>query len=183
MEEKHDSTLPNRQPRVPTMMPESSPQPNAAARPQMPDRYGGDISCMEAWRKLRQEPVSALVDVRTQAEWNFVGIPDLSSLEKAPLLVEWADFPTGRPIPEFAARLHAALQKAHQMPPPGDREPVLLFLCRSGTRSRSAAQEAAEAGLGTCFNVVEGFEGRVDSSGHRCSIEGWKVVGLPWRQN
>lgn len=151
-------------------------------RREVSDRYGGDISCMEAWRKLRQEPDSALVDVRTRAEWTFVGVPDLSSLEKETVLVEWLDFPDGKPIPDFAGRLREALRQKRGTPQEENRHPTLLFLCRSGTRSRAAAQEAAQAGLGICFNVVEGFEGRVDSSGHRCA-EGWKVVGLPWRQN
>ena len=147
-----------------------------------PERYGGDMSCMAAWRKLRQDATSILVDVRTRAEWNFVGVPDLSSLGKTPVLVEWLGFPDGRPIPDFAARLHMALEAA-----PGglqkDKEPVLLFLCRSGTRSHFAALAAAQAELGRCFNVAEGFEGRVDSAGHRCSVEGWKAAGLPWRQS
>ena len=147
-----------------------------------PERYGGDMTCMDAWRKLRQDADSILVDVRTRAEWNFVGVPDLSSLGKTPVLVEWLDFPDGRPIPDFAARLRMALEEARNGAQAGG-EAVLLFLCRSGTRSHFAALAAAKAGLGRCFNVADGFEGRIDSSGHRCSVEGWKAAGLPWRQS
>ncbi|MGE0096622.1 MAG: rhodanese-like domain-containing protein, partial [Alphaproteobacteria bacterium] len=31
---------------------------------------------------LARDPNSVLVDVRSQAEWSFVGVPDLSSLGK-----------------------------------------------------------------------------------------------------
>ncbi|MCY4031722.1 MAG: rhodanese-like domain-containing protein [Hyphomicrobiales bacterium] len=142
--------------------------------------YCGDISCQEAWDKISNEPATLLVDVRTQAEWSFVGVADLSSVGKIPVLVEWVDFPNARLIADFPGRLRKALEDAN-LPRDGSR--TLLFLCRSGHRSDLAAKAAAEAGLGRCFNIVEGFEGGVDVSGHRGSLEGWKVRGLPWRQN
>lgn len=157
---------------------------NANAGDDFVEGYGGDISCHEAWWKLCEEPACELVDVRTRAEWNFVGVPDLSSISKSTLLVEWLGFPDPSPIPDFAARLKDALRSVSDSGESAEkRSGDLLFLCRSGTRSRAAAMAAADAGLGRCFNVMEGFEGPVDSSGHRCSIEGWKVAGLPWRQN
>lgn len=142
--------------------------------------YCGDISCLEAWDKISNEPTTLLVDVRTQAEWSFVGVADLSSVGKVPVLVEWVDFPNAHPIADFPGRLRKALEDANL---PRDGSGTLLFLCRSGHRSDLAAKAAAEAGLGRCFNIVEGFEGGVDVSGHRGSLEGWKLRGLPWRQN
>jgi len=42
--------------------------------------YAGDIGSVEAWEMMAQNPLAQLIDVRTVAEWNFVGLPDLSSL-------------------------------------------------------------------------------------------------------
>ena len=39
-----------------------------------------------------------------------------------------------------------------------------------------------DAGFANCYNVLEGFEGDKDADGHRGTIGGWKVAGLPWIQ-
>jgi hypothetical protein len=39
------------------------------------------------------------------------------------------------------------------------------------------------AGYSRCFNVSEGFEGRLDPERHRGLVEGWKAAGLPWTQS
>lgn len=144
----------------------------------MTDSVGG-ISCQEAWDKLSNEPTTTLVDVRTRAEWNFVGFADLSSIGKAPLFVEWQEFPSTQPTPDFPGRLREALSAANL---PCDGTCNLLFMCRSGGRSGRAAEATAEAELGHCFNLIEGFEGGLNASGHRNSLEGWRVGGFPWRQ-
>ncbi|HMT49022.1 MAG TPA: rhodanese-like domain-containing protein, partial [Dietzia sp.] len=64
----------------------------------------------------------------------------------------------------------------------GPDTPV-LFLCRSGARSAAAASAATAAGYGPAYNVAEGFEGDPDDTGHRGTVNGWKVAGLPWRQS
>ncbi len=55
--------------------------------------YAGDVTPEEAWRLLEEEGNAVLVDVRTQPEWAFVGMPDLSKVGKQPLLVSWQTFP------------------------------------------------------------------------------------------
>jgi len=30
--------------------------------------------------------------------------------------------------------------------------------------------------------VADGFEGQLDSAGHRNALGGWKAAGLPWTQ-
>ena len=112
--------------------------------------YAGDIGAREAWEKLQADPRAQLVDVRTMAEWNFVGLPDLSSLARQTHCVEWQSFPTGAPNPAFVPQASAAL--------PDKSAPVLL-LCRSGARSRSAAIALTRAGYEQAFNVAGGFEG------------------------
>ncbi len=141
--------------------------------------YAGDISAKESWARLEQDPNALLIDVRTQAEWSFVGLPDLTELSRQPILVEWQTFPPGpAPNPNFVSDLSTALDSAGY----AQGSPI-LFLCRSGSRSRGAAIAATAAGFGPCFNVGDGFEGGLDAERKRGSAEGWKAAGLPWIQS
>lgn len=136
-----------------------------------------DVPSKDAWNRLREDPASLLIDVRTRAEWAFVGLPDLSGLDKEPLLVEWQTFPDNRIDPEFSAALAAQLEQAG-----AQKSTELFFLCRSGGRSRMAAESLAALGFERCRNVSDGFEGRLDTNRHRGNLDGWKVSGLPWVQ-
>lgn len=139
-----------------------------------------DADPLQTWEGLKSDPDAVLVDVRTVAEWSFVGIPDLSSLQRDPILLEWKQFPTMETNEGFAAKL---LEKL------GDQTPSqIYFLCRSGVRSLAAADLmidvfAAQSKNVECFNIVEGFEGDLDSQGHRGMVNGWKVKGCAWRQS
>lgn len=136
--------------------------------------YAGDLSPKEAWNLLESEPSALLVDVRTRAEWTYVGVADLSCLSKKPMLLEWQGFPDGQRNPRFADELEAAGV---------DPNTPILFLCRSGARSAAAARLMTERGYTKCFNISEGFEGDPDAERHRGRVNGWKVRGLPWTQN
>lgn len=135
--------------------------------------YAGDVSPATAWKILSDNNKAILIDVRTRAEWNYVGLPDLESLARKPALLEWQVFPSMQPNPEFVATLSAAVP---------DKATPLLFLCRSGARSAAAAKAMTAAGYSTCFNVTDGFEGPLDAAARRGSAGGWKAAGLPWRQ-
>jgi len=136
--------------------------------------YAGDVSSQEAWEILEREPKAALVDVRTQPEWTFVGVPDLSPLGKRVVTVCWQAYPEMRVNERFAEDIAAAgLSK----------DDPILFLCRSGARSRNAAQALSARGYRACYNVADGFEGGHDAEGHRGTISGWKAAKLPWKQN
>lgn len=143
-----------------------------------PIGYAGDMSASEAYSLLEKDEAAVLVDVRTKAEWAYVGAPDLSSLGKQTLLIEWQEFPSMTLNPNFAATLEKALADKGVAP----NAPV-LFLCRSGARSRAAAIAMTEAGHARCFNIADGFEGPLDKSRHRGAIDGWKAQGLPWSQS
>lgn len=136
-----------------------------------------EVTPLETWDRLRSDPRAVLVDVRTRAEWAFVGLPDLSELSRELLLVEWQSFPDSRVAPDFAERLDAVLEKKG-----ATREDQIFFICRSGGRSRMAADMMAEAGYRRCRNVTEGFEGPLDPSRHRSQVAGWKFAGLAWVQ-
>lgn len=142
------------------------------------DGYAGDVTPLQAWRLLQDEADAVLVDVRTRPEWAFVGIVDLSALAKEPVLLEWQSFPAMDVAADFTARMAEALARKGAGP-----DTALLFICRSGQRSQAAAQAMTAAGHRRCFNVAGGFEGRLDGTGHRGNLEGWKADGLAWRQS
>lgn len=129
--------------------------------------YAGALLPKEAFALLKEVPGATLVDVRTQAEWYWVGrVPGA-------VMVEWSTYPGGARTPDFLGQLQAAV--------PGTAAPV-MFVCRSGHRSHHAAAQATSAGYPNCFNVLEGFEGDRDALGHRNTVGGWRVAGLPWEQ-
>ncbi len=132
-----------------------------------------DISPRATWQELAQDKDAMLVDCRTDAEWNFVGLPDLSDLGKQPVLIPWQVYPSMQVNGAFAEHL----RRAGATP-----ETKLFFICRSGARSLAAGQAAQAAGFPHAFNVADGFEGPVDAEGHRGQVAGWKADGLPWRQ-
>ena len=136
--------------------------------------YAGDVSSKEAWDVLESDAEAVLVDVRTDAEWNFVGIPDLSDLNKGPILIQWLTFPDSNINPQFAEQLEATGV---------DKNAKILFLCRSGQRSAAAARLMTSHGYTQCFNVSDGFEGDPDGERHRSTLNGWRFSGLPWTQS
>jgi len=128
--------------------------------------YAGALTPAEAWQLLELAPGSKLVDVRTRAEWDWVGhVPDA-------IEIEWNQYPGGGRNPNFLAELQRQI----------DPERLIFFLCRSGVRSDSAARVATEAGYSACYNVLEGFEGDKDVNGQRNTVNGWRKAGLPWHQ-
>jgi rhodanese-related sulfurtransferase len=136
-----------------------------------------DVSVKETWDRLKAETKAVLVDVRTRAEWAFVGLPDLSSLSKRPILAEWQTFPDNREDPDFVGRLAASLTEAGV-----EKNATVFFICRSGSRSKRAAEALTTAGFSHCLNVADGFEGPLDGDRHRGRTGGWKAAGLPWAQ-
>ena len=135
------------------------------------------LSVEETWASLQRDPGSILIDVRTNAEWAYVGLPDLSSAGKKPVLVEWQAFPGDRLNAAFVDRLADALAAIG-----ANKDSELFFICRSGGRSLKAARAMAAAGYSRCRNVAEGFEGPLDPNRHRGRLGGWKAKGLPWVQ-
>ena len=140
--------------------------------------YHADASPEEAWQTLAREPGAALVDVRSTAEWAYVGVPDLSGTPAPLLRVEWQTFPSMQVNPSFVETVDAALREAGS----GADAPI-FFLCRSGARSAAAAAAMTAAGYTRCFNLAGGFEGPRDESGHRGTVAGWKAADLPWVQS
>jgi rhodanese-related sulfurtransferase len=146
--------------------------------PEANSAYAGDIDAKDAWSALSDTREAMLIDVRTAAEWSYVGLPSLASIGKAPLLVAWDEFPSGQLVPNFIGRLKAELAKHG-----AGQDAPLYFLCRSGNRSRHAAIAATAAGYGHSYNIALGFEGRLDADRHRGTAGSWKAENLPWVQS
>lgn len=140
----------------------------------------GELLPAQTWACLEEDPNAVLIDVRTKAEWSFVGKPDLSRLNRSVLLVEWARYPDMSVNPRFVEEVREALD--------GSTPSQLFFLCRSGARSMSAARAVSASYVGNrnspnLINVAEGFEGDLDSQKRRGGLNGWKAHGLPWMQS
>lgn len=126
--------------------------------------YAGNIPPQLAWQWV-QEGVGVIIDVRTDAEREWVGfVPDAVGLA-------WKQWPGMQLNPDFDTALRAAV-------PLGKKA---LMLCRSGVRSIAAAKRATELGL-EAYNILEGFEGDPDEHAQRGRKGGWRFHGLPWRQ-
>ena len=126
--------------------------------------YAGDVTGAQASAWM-QEGKAVLIDVRTDAEREWVGVVPGAQA------VTWKQWPGMAMNPNFDAEIQAAV-------PTGMRA---VLLCRSGVRSIAAAKRATELGL-EAYNILEGFEGDVDEQGHRGQKGGWRMRGLPWRQ-
>jgi sulfur dioxygenase len=132
--------------------------------PEPAEGYAGDVSPQLAWRWV-ESGQAVLVDVRSDAEREWVGfVPGAQGLA-------WKQWPGMQMNPHFDEGIrHIA---------PGQ---PLVLLCRSGVRSIAAAKRATELGR-EAYNILEGFEGDADEHGHRGHRGGWRLRGLPWRQN
>jgi rhodanese-related sulfurtransferase len=132
-----------------------------------------NVSPGSTWEALKTDPKAQLVDVRTDAEWSFVGIPDLAVLGKQAVLLQWQVYPSMQRNASFEEQLgQAGFTPEHH----------IYFLCRSGVRSLAAAEAARAAGFPNVYNIADGFEGPPDRAGHRGMTSGWKFARLPWRQ-
>ncbi|MFT5532167.1 MAG: rhodanese-related sulfurtransferase [Burkholderiaceae bacterium] len=130
--------------------------------------YAGAVTPVEAFELLAAHHEVRLVDVRTNAERDWVG--KVSIPESQHLNVQWSLYPGSVPNPHFMDELSAVANK----------ETIIVFLCRSGVRSRHAAKLATESGYLHCFDILEGFEGDRDTDNHRKTVAGWCKAGLPW---
>ncbi len=140
------------------------------------DEYAGDVAATDAWDVLANDADAVLVDVRTQIEWTLIGKPDLSSINKEQIDLQWVT--AQGPNPNFVEELKEALEE-RKVP----TDAPVYFMCQSGGRSKIAAQQCTGLGYTKAYNIAEGMEGDLDEHQHRNSVNGWKVAGLPWTQS
>ncbi len=130
--------------------------------------YAGAVTPQEAYALLQSDAKVKLVDVRTNAERDWIGRVNVAPEQQ--VAVQWNLYPGSTPNPDFLSQLAQV----------ADKDTVLLFLCRGAVRSRHAAKLATENGYANSFDVLEGFEGEKDADGHRKNVNGWCKAGLPW---
>jgi len=123
------------------------------------------VSPTQAFEKLKT-PGTYLVDVRSIAEYYLVGHP--VQAYSIPLTFWNEGLQDLERNENFVRDLQARFRTTD----------VLVFICRSGGRSRKAAEEAQKAGFAEVYSVDEGFEGEKDEKGLR-TVGGWRNRGLP----
>ena len=142
---------------------------------------GGDVQIEsipvdETWARLKRDADAVLIDVRTIAEWAYVGLPDLSSINKQPVLVEWQSFPDDRLNAAFVDRV-----AERSFPSAQSRQRAAFHLSLGRPEPQGCASDGG-GGLCRCRNVADGFEGPLDADRRRGRLAGWKARGLPWVQ-
>ena len=137
------------------------------------DSNAQNITSVECFDKLSEIFNSYLIDVRTKPEWEFIGIPDLSSLNKKTIFISWHVYPQMKINSFFENEVIESNIKKNDK---------LFFICRSGGRSFHAAKFLAHSGYNYCYNVSDGFEGDKNKLNKRSTINGWKFNNLPWKQ-
>ena len=123
-----------------------------------------EIDSKTAFEILKFKNTSYLIDVRSKMEWDNFGVVDLSIIKKTPLKIEW-------PFEIDKNFLKIYNQKLTENFLFSDD---LIFICRSGIRSRIAAKLSINFGYESVFNICDGFEGKDDG------YSGWKSNNLPW---
>ena len=131
------------------------------------------ITSVNCFTILSKVSNSFLVDVRTKPEWEFVGVPDLSTLNKKPIFISWHEYPDMNVSNNFQKHILRRNIK---------KKDFIFLMCRSGQRSMSAAKYLTSCGYIYCYNVSDGFEGDKNIVNQRSTINGWKYNKLPWKQ-
>ncbi len=130
-----------------------------------------ELSPKDVYHALTENENSLLIDCRTRAEWVYVGVPDIRQTRGKLAFIEWTDI-TGQLNLNFVN--HCQEQASV------DTE--IFVICRSGGRSAAACMSLVQNGFEKVCNVLEGFEGDLDSQNHRSLKNGWKYCQLPWHQ-
>tara|TARA_B100000989_G_C19237566_1_gene342581 strand:+ start:77 stop:478 length:402 start_codon:yes stop_codon:yes gene_type:complete len=124
-----------------------------------------------AYKRLTENKDAMLIDCRTEREWEVIGVPDLSQIDKSLTKIELLRQDQSiNPI--FVEQIAELAQ----------RDTPLYLICRSGARSASACQMLLKAGFIDVTNVSEGFEGHSQYQERTEIIEGWQSHNLPWKK-
>jgi rhodanese-related sulfurtransferase len=105
--------------------------------------YKADVNPQQAYDALSGNEKAVLIDVRTNAEWAFVGVPAVERL----LTLSWQNFPAMQVNEQFVNAVREA----------GIAEDADIYcICRSGARSAAAATALTQAGLPTATTWPKG---------------------------
>ena len=126
-----------------------------------------------AVERLQNNPQALFVDVRSKAEFKYVGYPENS------ILIPWIDDPDWEPNPEeFSDLVMQELDGRENL-----LNTEIILICRSGFRSNEALKCLENKGFTQVSHVASGFEGDLDENDHRGNLNGWRHDGMPWSQS
>ena len=126
-----------------------------------------------AVERLQNNPQALFVDVRSKAEFKYVGYPENS------ILIPWIDDPNWQPNPEvFSDSVMQELDGRENL-----LNTEIILICRSGFRSNEALKCLENKGFTQVSHVASGFEGDLDENDHRGNLNGWRHDGMPWSQS
>ncbi|UCH07327.1 MAG: hypothetical protein JSV55_14860 [Deltaproteobacteria bacterium] len=157
-----------------------------------------DILSIEAYDMLNTVPDTYLIDVRTRAEYQFIGHAPMAHLfplyfmsDQLVQKDEQWEYQLTNNNKAFVEEISKKFQKDNN----------LLIISRDGTRSILAARQLIKAGFKNVYNVKDGFEGppfptyedqnrhkfyrqlakrnKIPAYNHR-RFYGWQWWGLPW---
>ncbi len=158
------------------------------------------ILSIEAYDMLNTVPDTYLIDVRTRAEYQFVGHPVKAYLFPYQFMTN--EFVKEKENERHGYRLTSPNESfLEEIAKVFKKEDNILIIGRDGTRSALAAEALVEAGFQKVFDVEDGFEGPEfphfeDSNRHKFYRQlakrnkisgyklrrhyGWQWWGLPW---
>ncbi len=126
-----------------------------------------------AVEKLQNNPQALFVDVRSKAEYKYVGYPENS------ILIPWIDDPDWEPNPvAFSDSVMQELDGRENL-----LNTEIILICRSGYRSNEALKCLENKGFTQVSHIASGFEGDLDENDHRGNLNGWRHDGMPWSQS
>ena len=96
-----------------------------------------NINSLECYSKLSETLNSYLIDVRTKPEWEFIGVPNLFSINKKVLFISWHVYPEMKTNSRFENEIIKSNIKTNDK---------LFLICRSGSRSLNAAKFLTSVG-------------------------------------
>jgi rhodanese-related sulfurtransferase len=155
----------------------------AGAAPSKADRHtpqGLYIDAANTYKWMKEDDSVVLVDVRTPAEWQFVGYTPMAQIMIPSVTFQFNKFDEKKPrysskindnfIAEFEEKLFDL---------GADKDTAFVIMCRSGaTRAQPAAKMLDQYGYKNVYIMTDGFEGgKVKDGPHKQwrMKAGWKV--------
>ena len=124
-------------------------------------------------------PDAYILDVRTEAEWMYVGHPGINNQGQGAELdgkvVNISYKIWKKKIFVVNGSFIKDVEEVFE-----DKDTIILIvMCRSGKRSKDAASALEDAGYSNVYNMTTGFQGGKDDYGYR-TVNGWVIDGWPY---
>jgi len=138
------------------------------------------VTAKQAFEKWHSDQLKVkILDVRTQAEYIFVGHTPMAINIPSQFFKTEADSKKIQPVMSLNTNFVSDVKKRFK------ETDTILVICRSGSRSAAAVNLLANAGFEAIYSITDGFEGDAlnvpgsYNNGKRI-VNGWKNSGAPW---